>query len=144
MADKNAKLYSAIGEFIFWFSQLEGRLKYTLAASLDLKPGQFDVVVSPYDFAVLCTVAEKTLKLDFDEEFYPAIRKFFNECRKLNSEVRIVVAHGSWTSKGARHVSRGTLEAKTHFEKPEKLREAAQTAKKLLMEFEQMGAVSNR
>jgi hypothetical protein len=39
---------------------------------LGLKDQQFDVVIGPYDFLMLCTVAEKTLKLDFDEQFRSA------------------------------------------------------------------------
>jgi 4-hydroxy-3-methylbut-2-en-1-yl diphosphate synthase IspG/GcpE len=81
--------------------------------------------------------------LDFDAEFHSALKAFFNKCRKLNQEVRIVVAHGSWSTEGARYASRQSLEAKMHFEKPEKLRKAAADAVRLVEEFGQMGAVAN-
>ena len=141
--DENDPLYLAIGKFIFWFSQLEFTIKVVLASYLKLEDQQFDVVVSPYDFLVLCTVAEKTLKLDFDKQYHPTLESFFNRCKKLNQEARIVVAHGNWTNAGARHVSRQTLEAKFHFEKPEKLAEAADLARRLMQEFIQFGAVAN-
>ena len=123
--DENDALYFAIGKFIFWFSQLEFTIKACLASSLNLKEEQFDTVVAPYDFAMLCTVAEKTLKLDIDSEHHDAVHDYFSKCKKLNQEARIVVAHGSWTTDGVRHVSRQNLEASIHFETPEKLLKAA-------------------
>jgi hypothetical protein len=54
-----------------------------------------------------------------------------------------VVAHGSWSTGGARHVSRQSLEAKMYFDKPDKIRKAAAEAKKLIEEFGQLGAVAN-
>jgi hypothetical protein len=141
--DENEPLYTAIGKFIFWFSQLEFTIKASLASYLGLKDEQFNVVIGPYDFLMLCTVAEKTIKLDMDQKYHPALKSFFDKCKKLNQEARVVVAHGSWTSAGARHVSRTTLEAKMHFEKPETLLEAADKAKKLMAELIQFGAVAN-
>jgi MFS family permease len=44
---------------------------------------------------------------------------------------------------GARYASRHSLEAKMHFEKPEKLVRAAAQAKRLMDEFGQLGAVAN-
>jgi hypothetical protein len=142
--DDNDPLYFAIGKFMFWFSRLEFTIKACLAASLNLREEQFDTVVSPYDFVVLCSVAEKTLKLDIDSEHHGAVHAYFSKCKKLNQEVRIVVAHGSWTAGGVRHVSRRTLEAKVLFEKPEKLLKAAEEARCLMHELFQMGAISNR
>ncbi|MDX6463050.1 MAG: hypothetical protein QOE55_6747 [Acidobacteriaceae bacterium] len=140
---QSEEFYRAIGEFIFRFSQLEYLIKSALASYLKLRDDQFDVIVGPYDFAMLCTVAEKTIKLDFDAEFHPALKSFFNKCRKLNQEVRVVVAHGSWTTEGARYASRQSLEARMHFEKPDKLVKAAADAKRLMDEFGQLGAVAN-
>src|SRR4051812_12883887 len=91
---QSEEFFRAIGEFIFSFSQLEHQIKSTLASYLNLRDDQFDVIVGPYDFAMLCTVAEKTIKLDFDEEFHPALKSFLNRCRTLN-DLRVVVAHGS-------------------------------------------------
>lgn len=135
--------FRAIGEFIFRFSQLEYQIKSTLASYLNLRGDQFDVLVGPYDFAMLCTVAEKTIRLDFDQQFHPALKSFFNRCRKLNQEVRVVVAHGAWSIDGARYASRQSLEAKMHFETPDKLVKAAAEAKRLIDEFRQFGAVAN-
>jgi len=140
---QSEEFFRAIGEFIFRFSQLEYLIKSTLASYLKLRDDQFDVVVGPYDFAMLCAVAEKTIKLDFDAEYHPALKSFFNRCRKLNQEARVVVAHGSWSTGGARYASRQSLEAKTHFEKPENLVKAAAEAKSLMDEFGQFGAVAN-
>src|SRR6266446_2639136 len=140
---QSEEFYRAIGEFIFRFSQLEYLIKSALASYLKLRDDQFDVIVGPYDFAMLCTVAEKTIKLDFDAEYHPALKSFFNKCRKLNQEVRLVVAHSSWTTGGARYASRQSLEAKMHFEKPENIVKAAAEAVDLMDEFRQFGAVAN-
>ncbi|WIW46845.1 hypothetical protein ML401_01625 [Bradyrhizobium sp. 62B] len=140
---QSEEFFRAIGAFIFRFSQLEYLIKSTLASYLKLRDDQFDVIVGPYDFAMLCTVAEKTIKLDFDAKYHPALKSFFNRCKKLNQEVRLVVAHGSWTTEGARYASRQSLEAKMHFEKPDKLLKAADEAIKLMDEWGQMGAVAN-
>ncbi|MDB5619302.1 hypothetical protein [Tardiphaga sp.] len=98
---QSEEFFRAIGLFMFRFSQLKYQIKSTLASYLKLRDDQFDVVVGPYDFAMLCTVAEKTIKLDFDKEFHSTLKTFFNKCRKLNQEVRVVVTHGSWTTGGA-------------------------------------------
>jgi hypothetical protein len=140
---QSEEFFRAIGEFMFRFSQLEYLIKSTLASYLKLRDDQFDVIVGPYDFAMLCTVAEKTIKLDFDAEYHPALKSFFNRCRKLNQEVRVVVAHGSWSVGGARYASRQSLEARMHFEKPENLVKAAADVKSLMDEFGQFGAVAN-
>src|SRR5258708_15472659 len=140
---QSEEFFRAIGEFIFRFSQLEYQIKSTLASYLKLRDDQFDVVVRPYDFAMLLTVAEKTIKLDFDAEFHPDLKSFFNKCRKLNQEVRVVVAHGSWTTGGARYASRQSFEAKMHFEKPDKLLKAATDAISLMDAFGQFGALAN-
>jgi hypothetical protein len=140
---QSEEFFRAIGEFIFRFSQLEYLIKSALASYLKLRDDQFDVVVGPYDFAMLCTVAEKTIKLDFDTEYHPALKSFFNKCRKLNQEVRVVVAHGAWSTEGARYASRQSLEARMHFEQPDKLVKAVAEAKKLMEEFGRLGAVAN-
>lgn len=140
---QSQEFYWAIGRFIFSFSQLEHQIKLTLASYLRLTDEQFDVIVGPYDFAMLCSVAEKTVRSDFDEEHHPKIKSFFNRCRKLNQEVRVIVAHGRWSSGGARYASRQTLEAKIHFREPRELLKAAHEAEKLIVEFSQMGAIAN-
>jgi hypothetical protein len=99
-------------------------------------------VLMIFDFAMLCTVAEKTIKLDFDEEFHPALKTFFNKCRKVN-QMRVVVAHGSWSVQGARYASRQSLKAEMHFEKPEKIRKSTAEVLGLIEEFGQLGAVAN-
>jgi len=90
---QSQEYFTTIGEFIFRFSQLEYLIKSALAGYPKLRGSQFDVIV----------VAEKTIKLDFDAVFHPALKAFFNKCRKPNQEVRVVVAHGSWSTEGARY-----------------------------------------
>ena len=57
---KMLSLHTAIGQFMFEFSQLEFIVRHALRQALDLKEtgddAQFDIVVSPYDFGTLCSV----------------------------------------------------------------------------------------
>ena len=69
-------------------------------------------------------------------------KSFFNRCRKLNQEVRVVVAHGSWST-AVPGTRLGNRSAKMHFEKPENLVKAAGEAVKLMDEFMQFGALAN-
>ncbi|APG08153.1 hypothetical protein BKD09_07415 [Bradyrhizobium japonicum] len=126
-------LYRAIGYFIYWFSQLEFTIKARLANALRLDEGMFDIVIGPYDFAMLCTVTKQTLMRTASETTKGKIKSYFNACHKLNQRARLVVAHGTWTHAGARHVSRGTLEAMVHFAKVEELEAYGQEARRLMM-----------
>jgi hypothetical protein len=125
-------IQNAIGHFIYWFSQLEFTIKARLARALDLPEDLFDIIIGPYDFAMLCTVTERTLMRDAAKPEQPRIKKYFNDCRKLNQEARVIVAHGSWTFEGARHVSRNTLTAKHHFAKASELDKQAKETKRLM------------
>ena len=132
--EQKGRVFQLIGQFIFWFSQLEFTIRVRLSAELGLEQKLFDFVVAPYDFTVLCTVASKVLTHrhpDGEADF----RKVFNECRRLNDE-RVRIAHGTWThgAEGfsARHTARQTLDAKFFYEKPDVLVELTQTAERLM------------
>jgi hypothetical protein len=103
-----------------------------LASALDLPQDLFDIIIGPYDFAMLCTVTERTLMRDASKPDQARIMKYFNDCRKLNQEARVIVAHGSWTFEGARHVSRNTLTAKHYFAKAADLDKQAKETKRLM------------
>jgi TPR repeat protein len=60
------------------------------------------------------------------------IKRYFNDCKKLNQEARVIVAHGSWSFEGARHVSRNTLTAKHYFAKASELDKQAKETKRLM------------
>jgi putative transcriptional regulator len=132
--EQKAQGFQAIGQFFFWFSQLEFTIKVRLSAALGLEDPLFDVVTAPYDFAALCTVASKVLTHKHPEG-HSDFKKIFNECLRLNDE-RVRIAHGTWThgaaELSARHVARGTLEARYFYEKPEVLVQLAQTAERLM------------
>jgi hypothetical protein len=71
LAAEETELHQAIGEFIFWFSQLEFTIKARLAGALKLEDALFDFVIGPYDFAMLCKVTEQTLS----EGMSPDVKK---------------------------------------------------------------------
>ena len=112
----------------------------TIVNTGHLPDGLFDVVIGPYDFAILCTVTERVLSKGAATDVGKRVSGYFNRCRTLNQEARIVVAHGSWTLDGARHVSRNKLKADIHFEKPDDLRKQASEARKLMRELFSLGA----
>ena len=139
LAAEEVELHGAIGEFIFWFSQLEFTIKARLAGALDLEDGLFNIIIGPYDFAMLCTVTELVLSKGAGSHVTKRIKNYFNRCKKLNQEARIIVAHGTWTLDGARHVSRSTLQANIHFKQPEELRRRADEARKLMGDLFSLG-----
>lgn len=126
-------LYRAIGYFIYWFSQLEFTVKARLANALDLDEGMFDIIIGPYDFAMLCTVTRQTLMRTAPETAKKRIKSFFDNCHKLNQKARLIVAHGTWTHAGVRHVSRSTLQANVHFAQIEDLEAYGREARRLMM-----------
>ncbi len=128
--------YQAIGEFMFWFSQLEFTIKARLAGALKLPDELFDAVVTPYDFASLCNVTMAVLIQQFPDSKKP-IQSLFNRCRGLNDD-RVRVAHGTWTlgRKGltARHASRQSLTSKFYFENPDELVSLSKKTQQLMKE----------
>ena len=52
--------FSAIGRFIFEFSQLEATLKYYVAHAINLQDRHFNSIMTQ-DFSMLCTIAETVL-----------------------------------------------------------------------------------
>jgi hypothetical protein len=136
---QSEEFYRAIGEFIFWFSQLEAHLKARLAGALNLERELFDIIIAPYDFAILCTVLSETLKAGSSPEMQKVIEKHFNKCRGLNKDARVIIAHGSWTLDGARHVDRQKLKANIHFKTPGDIQKATAQAKALMQGITALG-----
>jgi hypothetical protein len=132
LIQEEVALQKSIGHFVYWFSQLEFTIKSRLADALDLAEDLFDIIIGPYDFAMLCTVTECTLMRGASKQEQVSIKKYFDGCRKLNQEARVIVAHGSWTFAGARHVSRSSLTAKHYFAKATDLDKKATEAKRLM------------
>ena len=116
------RLYLAIGQFIFEFSQLEFIIRHLLGEALALHDdARFHAVTSPYDFATLCRVTRNVAmaipgctELDKAE-----LDTIFGACLKVNED-RVHVAHGTWfisneEGVGTRHVSRSSLEPKVYY-----------------------------
>ncbi len=137
-ADKDiAKAFQLIGEFIFWFSQVEFTIRFRLKKVLQLPEAISDPVTASYDFSVLCTVATKVLSNKYPTK-EKAFTDLFNRCLTLNTD-RVRIAHGLWTVNNtgpiARHVARGTLKASLHFTDPGALEKLTDTAKQLMSEI---------
>jgi hypothetical protein len=136
---KKLALYTAIGQFIFEFSQLEFMIRATLGEALGIKDAdpQFDIVISPYDFVTLCNVTKAVFMrtMGAAEEERKEIEAILNACLALNSEERVPIAHGSWfidaSGLGARHIPRTKLEMTTKYERIADIDAAAQKAAKL-------------
>jgi hypothetical protein len=116
------RLYLAIGQFIFEFSQLEFMIRHLLGEALALDDdARFHAITSPYDFATLCRVTRNIAMTipgctDADKEELDLI---FKGCLNVNED-RVHVAHGTWfisneEGMGARHVSRSSLEPKVYY-----------------------------
>lgn len=112
------KFYSAIGRFIFEFSQLEYTLKYHIAEVIELKDEYFNAITS-FDFSMICTIAESVLLPKLPRRGANQLKKIINTCRELNGD-RVRVAHGLWyinRDTGTLHaISRQNLTASQHFD----------------------------
>ena len=135
---KMLSLYTAIGQFIFEFSQLEFIVRHALGDALALTEvganAQFDIVTSPYDFATLCNVTKAIFvrTMGCSEEDQKEIESILNACLSLNSQERVPIAHGTWfideSRMGARHVPRNKLEMTVKYSKIGDIDAAAQKA----------------
>ena len=131
-------LPTAIGRFMFEFSQLDFIIRHALGEALGLKEigeyAQFDIVVSAYDFATLCSVTKAIFmrSMGCDEDERKEIESIINACMALNNEERVPIAHGTWfideTGLGARHVPRTKLEVTIKFSRIGDIDAAAQKA----------------
>ncbi len=77
-------LFTAIGRFMFEFSQLESIIRHALGGALGLREtgadAQFDIVTSSYDFGALCRVTRaifmRTVGCGEGDKRKPALRMF--------------------------------------------------------------------
>jgi hypothetical protein len=135
---KLLSLYTAIGQFMFEFSQLEFIIRNALGDALALKEvgdnAQFDIVISPYDFATLCSVTKAIFMrtVGCEETDKKEIESIMNACMALNNEERVPIAHGTWfiddSGLGARHVPRTKLEMTIKYSRIAEIDAAAQKA----------------
>jgi hypothetical protein len=135
---KMLSLYTAIGQFMFEFSQLEFIIRHALGEALALSEigddAQFDIVVSPYDFVTLCNVTKaifmRTMRCKEDDR--KEIEAIMNACMALNNNERVPIAHGTWfiddSGLGACHVPRNRLETTVKFSRIADIDAAAQKA----------------
>ena len=134
LAAQFAEGHRAIGRFLSEFSQLDFTIRFVLAKRLGIGDEYFDIVTSPYDFAMLCNVTREVVTKQIPEKAKD-IEKIFNECHKLNED-RVRVAHGMWSlgEEGlvARHVQRRSLEPKYFFENRSELSKLADAAQRLM------------
>jgi hypothetical protein len=111
------RLYFAIGQFIFEFSQLELMIRHLLGEALALHDdARFHAITSPYDFATLCRVTRNVALAipGCTEVVKEELNAIFKGCLKVNDD-RVHVAHGTWfisneEGMGTRHVSRSSLD----------------------------------
>lgn len=133
LAALEAEGHRIIGRFLAAFAQLEFTIRFVLANQLRLPEEYFDIVTSPYDFAMLCTVTREIacIRNPADAD---AIKHLFNECHSLNTD-RVRVAHGLWSfgenGPVARHVPRASLTAKYYYEREGELNQLTDKAQEL-------------
>jgi hypothetical protein len=139
---QEVRIYTALGQFVFEFSQLEYVIRYFLGEALALGDDRFDAVTSPYDFAALCRVSRQVWLTapGLTNKEREWVVPYFKECLKLNDQ-RVRIVHGTWFANfagaGARHVSRTTLKADFYFNKDtlKDIKKAAQKAATLRSEM---------
>jgi hypothetical protein len=94
-----------------------------------------DIVIGGYDFAMLCTVTREALlaRKRISDKRKKLIKSFFNDCHGLANPSRNIVAHALWTTGGASHVSRNSLQRSLHYRDLNDLRALTTKAKALMM-----------
>jgi hypothetical protein len=134
------RFFSAIGRFIFEFSQLEYTLKLFISKVVGLKDEHFQALMS-HDFALTCAIAQTVLGKVVALEKSEDLKTLINKCRSLNDE-RVRVAHGLWSivsgSGALHHVSRRKLQVSSHFQEPDALANLADSAAVLRFELAQI------
>ena len=134
-AERKARSFLSIGEFIFGFSQLEFTIRTLLAARLNLTDEQFDVVVGLYDFTMLCKATSAILQQQFPGKTDEIKEVLEKRCLELNTD-RVRIAHGLWTDNThtlvARHLSRNSLKAEFYYMDPKELDRLTDTAQRLM------------
>ena len=140
--------FELIGEFTFQYSQLQFTIQARLAAALNLPGELIDIVIAPYDFAMLCTVTKNVLMRQYDDpKDKSTIEKVLNECAAVNTD-RVRAAHGMWSHGPAgltvAHVARGTLQRAYHFDDPDELPKLIEKAKELILRIMEIPGPPNR
>jgi hypothetical protein len=148
LEEERARGFQLIGEFTFWYSQLQFTIQVRLAAELKLPDELIDMIIAPYDFFVLCTVTKNVLLKKYDDpKDRAAIEKVLNQCAALNDE-RVRVAHGMWShgpaGLAAAYVARRTLQRGYHFDDPDELPKLIDNAKELMLRVMEIPGGPNR
>jgi hypothetical protein len=91
--EDSQRTYTAIGHFIFEFSQLEAALKYHISEACRIRADHYEALLS-HDFAMLCTIA-RTVLVNHEDSEGKILQDIINRCRRMN-DVRVRVVHGLW------------------------------------------------
>jgi hypothetical protein len=131
--------YSAIGHFMFEFSQLEMALRHFTALEAGVKDRYFNAVMT-HDFSLLCTMAQELLGKSWkSDEKQKRFAEIIKECRKMN-DARVRVAHGLWVpfmgGGTVHHVSRSSLKPQMSADQAYELEERAKATNQFRFEFE--------
>ena len=100
-------------------------------------------MLSPYDFATLCRVAQAVLTQFQQIKKKKEIEHTFKACLKVN-DVRNQIVHGTWLlGSGTRHVSRQTLEPSIYLEQTDEIVEKTREIKKLQKDIADLQSLVN-
>lgn len=132
------RFFSAIGRFIFEFSQLEYTLKHHVAEQVNINDEHFTAVMT-HDFAVLCTIAESVLvRPGMAEDQTIRLKELIKKCHSLNGD-RVRIVHGLWFVGGEEgrlfRAPRGRVETKVYYEKADEVANLADLANSLRNEL---------
>lgn len=131
-----------IGEFLYSFSVLESAIRDAFVRCIKLDFGMSDAVVGWWDFANLCTTFRAVLQLrsDLSKEEAEITLQALSDALKLNTDVRVPVAHGTWAMGGeaglfTSHLSRGSRRRVDYFKLKDALVKHTENARQLTAQF---------
>jgi hypothetical protein len=135
------RFFSAIGRFIFAFSQLEHSFKYYIAEAINLKDDKHFNAIMTHDFAWLCTIAEQVLVRSTNKSVRNKLKKLIANCKSLNAEKARIV-HGLWYVGGDKgrlfHGPRGHTKIEIHYEQAGDIADLADRAFEYVNELSQL------
>jgi len=95
--DVTKHMFPKIGEFIYFFSQIELALRDILANAIDLPDGLLYPVTASYDFDKLCNVALAAFRKRCTHP--PTVARFehlISDCKNVVNHDRNRIVHGTW------------------------------------------------
>jgi hypothetical protein len=139
------QLFAKVGEFVYYFSRVEGLLRSLLGDALKIPGPLIGPITASYDFRTLCSVALATYQYHCkhaEPSIADRFERLVRRCIALNDD-RVRLVHATWSpgpsgGLSAYHMSRQSLKENSYFENLEAINLTLQKCREVvddLVEF---------